>query len=288
MLGPGRLGVGMGAEFVIAALLSALLHAGWNAAVKAAARPSEAMAGQMMIGALLGLPALFWTGLPQAGAWPWLLGSTVTNMVTVTALLRAYALGGFGVVYPVGRAVSVVLVVPMSTWLAGDRLGPAALGGIALIVAALGLLARSATVDRTFTPKALAWTLGAGLATAVYVLCDARGVRAAGSPWAYGFTVSITNALAMAWRQRGLGAPWVIMRRNVLVSGPAAVASMVSYILILWVWTHTAIAPASALRDTSAVFALLIAIGWLREPFTRLRVIAVLLATAAVPLLRLA
>ena len=34
--------------------------------------------------------------------------------------------------------------------------------------------------------------------------------------------------------------------------------------------------------------ALLIAVAWLREPFTKLRIAAVLLATAAVPLLRLA
>jgi EamA domain-containing membrane protein RarD len=41
------------------------------------------------------------------------------------------------------------------------------------------------------------------------------------------------------------------------------------------------------LRDTSAVFAILIAIVWLKEPFTKTRVAAVLLAAVAVPLLRL-
>ena len=34
--------------------------------------------------------------------------------------------------------------------------------------------------------------------------------------------------------------------------------------------------------------AILIAVVWLKEPFTRLRILAVLLAAAAVPLLRLA
>ena len=34
---------------VAAALLSALLHAGWHAAVKASARPTEAMAAQMLV-----------------------------------------------------------------------------------------------------------------------------------------------------------------------------------------------------------------------------------------------
>ncbi len=91
-------------KFTLAALLSALLHAGWNAAVKAAARPAETMTAQMLLGAAMVVPALFWSGLPAMASWPWVLASTLTNTLTVTALLRAYALGGFGVVYPVVRA----------------------------------------------------------------------------------------------------------------------------------------------------------------------------------------
>lgn len=69
---------------------------------------------------------------------------------------------------------------------------------------------------------------------------------------------------------------------------PVALASVTSYLLILWVWSGAPIAPAAALRDTSAVFAILIAIVWLEEPFTRLRLFAILLSAAAVPLLRFA
>jgi drug/metabolite transporter (DMT)-like permease len=72
-----------------------------------------------------------------------------------------------------------------------------------------------------------------------------------------------------------------------MVTVVAGFASMASYLLILWVWDHGPIAPAAALRDTSAIFALLIAVFWLKEPFDRLRIAAVLLSAAAVPLLRL-
>src|SRR5712691_5006976 len=93
----------MESQHVAAALLSAVLHAGWNAAVKASARPTEAMAGQMLTSAVLVLPGLVWTGLPDQASWPWIVASTLMNVVTVSALLRAYELGGFGVVYPVVR-----------------------------------------------------------------------------------------------------------------------------------------------------------------------------------------
>jgi drug/metabolite transporter (DMT)-like permease len=273
---------------VAAALLSAVLHAGWNAAVKASPRPAEAMAAQMLMSAVLSLPFLLWTGLPEPAAWKWVAASTLTNTVAVTALLKAYELAGFGIVYPVVRAMSVVLVVPMAALLAGDRLGLAGLAGVGLIVLSLAILAYGTGRDRTFPLRALLWIAVAGVATAVYVMCDAQGARAAGSPWAYGLVVSITNAAAMWWRLRDLGTPLHLVRANLMVATPTAVASIASYLLILWVWSLAPIAPSSALRDTSSVFAILIAIVWLREPFTASRVLAVLLAASAVPLLRLA
>ncbi|MFX8612622.1 hypothetical protein ABTM13_19375, partial [Acinetobacter baumannii] len=86
-----------------------------------------------LVSALIGLPLLLAAGLPRSAAWPWLLASTGMNMVSVAALLRAYATAGFGVAYPIARAVSVLLVVPLAALLAGETLGPAALGGVGLI-----------------------------------------------------------------------------------------------------------------------------------------------------------
>lgn len=277
----------MDALFVAAALFSALMHAGWNAAVKNSRDSAQAMTAQMLLGAVLVLPALFWSGLPDSASWIWIAASTLTNMLTVTALLRAYDLGGFGIVYPIVRAVAVLLVVPMAAGLAGDRLGTGALGGVLVITAALGLLAWDAKRDKSVSREALGWTLLAGLGTSVYIMCDAQGVRAAGSPWAYGFAVSVTNAAAMCWRRRHLGSPWRQLKGQWAVAVPTSLAAVASYLLILWVWSRAPIAPASALRDTSAVFAILIAVVWLKEPFTRIRIAAVLLAAAAVPLLRL-
>ena len=277
----------MGATDVAAALLSALLHAGWNAAVKANRNPARAMTAQMLLGAVFVLPALLWSGLPDPASWGWIVATTATNVLTVSALLRAYELGGFGLVYPIVRAVGVLLVVPMATVMTGERLGPAAVAGILVIALSLFVLALDAARDRTVPFKALAWTLAAGVGTAAYILCDAQGVRAAGSPWAYGFVVSVTNAGAMCWRQRRAGPPWAHLKGQWRAAAATAAAGMASYLLILWVWSHAPVAPAAALRDTSAVFAILIAVIWLKEPFTRTRIVAVLLAAGAIPLLRL-
>jgi len=271
-----------------AALLSALLHAGWNAAVKASPRTNEAMTAQMVVSAAISVPGLVWSGVPAPASWIWIAASTALNLVTVTALLRAYDLVGFGMVYPVVRALSVLLVVPLAAALSGERLGASGLIGIALVSSSLLLLARGDAGGHAVPRAAFGWIGLAGVATAAYVTCDAQGVRHAGSPCAYGFLVSITNAIAMWGKQSAVANPWRMVTGHLTVGVPAAAASMASYLLILWVWSGAPIAPAAALRDTSAIFAILIAVVWLREPFTRLRLLAVALSAAAVPLLRFA
>lgn len=270
---------------VAAALISAVLHAGWNAAVKAGSEPRALMTAQMVASAVTVLPGLAWSGLPARDSWPWIAASTSMSVVTITALLRAYEAAGFGTAYPVVRALSVLLVVPLAAILSGEAVSGYGLAGIGLVAASLVLLALGRPGQVALPRRALGWIALAGLSAAVYVLCDARGVRSAGSPWAYGFTVSITNGAAMLCLQRSTGS-WRRVARHAIPALPIACASVASYLLILWVLSAAPVAPAAALRDTSAVFALLIAIVWLEEPFTRRQVVAILLAAAAVPLLR--
>jgi len=270
---------------VAAALFSAALHAAWNAAVKADARPPLAMTAQMLASAALALPVLAWTGLPGSAAWPWMAASTLFGMGAVAATLHAYEHGGFGVVYPISRAASVLLVLPLAAAAAAEWPRPLGLLGVALVSTAVLLLARGQ--GSALSRPALGWTLLAAASTAGYIVCDAQGVRRAGSALAYGCTLATANALLWTgWQcQRGLRLfelrpQW---RRALL----PATAAMSSYLLILWVWTRAPIAPASALRDTSAIFATLIAIFVLKEPVGRRVLFAVALASAGTLAIRL-
>lgn len=274
-------------EFIAAALLSAVLHAGWNAAVKAQPRPTEAMAAQMFTSALIVCPGLLFTGLPAPAAWPWVIASTILNITTVQALLKAYELAGFGTAYTFSRAIAMLFIVPLGALVAGDAIGLTALLGIGIIVASLAMLAWSARSDRSLPVAAMRWIALSGVAAAGYIICDAQGVRAAGSALAYGFATSVVNALAFAWRLRAVHSPLRVLQANWRIGLPTSVAAVLSYVLILWVWAHVPVAPASALRDTSSAFALIIATVYLKEPLTPLRIFAVVLAAIAVPLLRL-
>ena len=274
---------------VAAALLSALLHASWNAAVKADAHAPRAMAAQMYAAGLIALAALPWAGLPDSRSLPWMAVSVSFSLGSVALLLRAYRHAGFGVAYPVTRGASVMLVVPLAAALAAEWPRPLGLAGVALVALAVLTLALrgGGAVSRT----GLGWALLAAACTAAYVVCDARGVRASGSPLAYGCTLSVVNALVWGFTQRGArgsGTPLRVLRAVGTKAWAMAAAAVASYLLILWVWSQAPIALGSALRDTSALWAALIAVLWLKEPIDRVTLGAIALATGGAVLIRLA
>jgi drug/metabolite transporter (DMT)-like permease len=122
------------------------------------------------------------------------------------------------------------------------------------------------------------------------VVFDASGARASGSPLAYGCLLSVVNAGVWGWTQRGAGgsgSPLRVLRAVGAKAWLMALAAMTSYVLILWVWSRAPIALGSALRDTSALWAALIAVLWLKEPLDRITLGSIALATAGAVLIRL-
>jgi len=181
---------------------SALLHATWNAAVKSTGQHSAIMTGQMLVAALVGLPVLLLVPMPSLASVGWIAGSALFNVLGLRAILRAYDHGEFGLVYPMSRAIMIMLVVPLSTLLAHEQLSMGAMLGIALIISALTLLALSARHAQDFSRHVLVWTGVGGVLSACTVLIDAHGIRQSGSPFAYGCVVAIVNAANMTWQQR--------------------------------------------------------------------------------------
>jgi len=273
--------------YILAALGSALLHATWNAAVKSTGQHTAVMTGQMLVAGLVGLPVLFFVDFPRWESLVWIAASALFNVMGIKAILRAYDHGEFGLVYPMSRAIMIMLVVPLSTLLAHERLSSGAMLGIALIIAALALLAMSARHGQNLSRQVLIWTGVGGVLSACSVLIDANGIRQSGSPFAYGCLTAIFNAANMAWQQRRLPGLVATIRRHVHVTMWTGVLSMVSYLLIVWVFSKASIAGAAALRDTSSVFAVLIAMVFMKEAISRIKLLAVALAIAAIPLMRL-
>ena len=277
----------MDTPLVLAALLSALLHAGWTAAVKHTGQTTEAMTGQMVAAGLITSPLLLWLPVPAAQAWGWMAASCFFNWLGILCMLRAYEQGDYGAVYPLSRATMVMVIAPLSVVFVGDSLSVAAWIGIACIASSLVLMASQARGGQRMRPSVLGWTLLGGMLSAVCVMLDVQGIRSSGSPIAYGCCAAVVNGSLMLLRQRRRPGLWpaIVRHRRVVVG--AGAASMVSYLLIVWVFSQAPMAISAALRDTSAVFAVLISVFVLKEKLSRLQQAAVLVAACAVPLLRL-
>jgi drug/metabolite transporter (DMT)-like permease len=272
---------------VAAALLSALLHAAWNAAVRAAPDPARAMAAQIVASGLVVAPLLLVLPLPSPDALPWLTASVTFSVLAVLALVRGYAKGGgLAVVYPLTRAISPLVVTLLARQVVGERLTSGGYAGVAMISTGVGLFAVGGGRGGL---GAVGWGLAGGVLTAAYTVCDAQGARLSPSGAGYGATVALLNAMVLgsAHHLRRGSIPGALAAHPGIATLGAGAATL-SYLTILWVYTRTQIAIGAALRDTSIVFAALIATLVLGERMTPARIGAIALIAAGAVTLRLA
>ncbi len=222
--------------------------------------------------AIILLPATLVVPLPS-GAWPWLGASAVVHLFYLYAMIRAYVTADLSAVYPVMRGSAPLLVAAVSIALFGDRVSVSAVTGIALVGGAILVL----VAGRHLSWSALGWALTTGVATALYTIADARGVRAAPSPVSY-----------ITWDFVLIGSESVIMfamlTRGRLLRNlrgqwrPATAAgalSIVTYGLALTALSLGPTAPLAALRETGIITALVIGVVFLGETVTWRRVTAV-------------
>ena len=107
-------------EAIAAALLSAVIHAAWNATLKAGSDRLADLTVMGLGGMLLGLVVVFWRGIPIAAAWPYLLSSSAVHIVYWSALSRGYATGDLTQVYTIARGLAPLLVTLGAAFWVGD------------------------------------------------------------------------------------------------------------------------------------------------------------------------
>jgi len=249
-------------------LVSGAAHAVVNAVLKSG---KDKMSSRALIdgfSALLILPALFVLPLPH-GAWGYLAASFVTHLVYLICLIKAFELADMSAVYPIMRGTAPVLASFGAVVLLREPLTPVVITGIAMVSAGTLLIA----LRRRANERSLLWALATGASIATYTVVDAAGVRAAPSAFSYIAWVflSLGGGIAVLfaiWR----GPKFLLAARSEWKAGLTAGAlSIVTYGLALWAYRLGDVARLSALRETSILFGLLIAVVFLKEPVTRAR-----------------
>jgi drug/metabolite transporter (DMT)-like permease len=268
-------------------ILSALLHALWNAILKKQEDKDVAGALVVTVAALAAIAAaLFMWAVRDAAPFPhasgiaWSAGAGLFEAAYFVLLVLALERAPLAVAYTVSRGVAILAVWPISIALLGEGVSALSMGGTALLC--LGLACNSLSRGAG-PPRGLTLACLCGLAIAGYHLCYKQALAAGGEPAAV-FAVSLALAcplnLARLGRA-GLGRLGPHLRaRPLLVLGMGAITAT-SFLVFLVALARGGAGFVLTLRNTSIVFAALI--GWmLGERPTRPQLIgAALVASGA-------
>jgi phosphonate utilization associated putative membrane protein len=278
---------------VLAVLCGAMLHASWNAMIKSGGDKGTDTALITIVGAVLALPFLLWTGLPDvAKVWPFLLASLTIHVGYYIALVGAYRHGELGLTYPIMRGFAPLLVALASGVFIGEVPSIAAWLGIVGIALGVGLVGLAHPGEALHHRKALMFAFANAGLIASYTLVDGVGVRTNGDAMRYVLLLFVLDGFAyplLVWLRRTpqARADLVTYARK---RGAAAVlggaASIGSYAIALWAMTHAPVASIAALRETSVLFAAVLGTVLLKERFGLQRAAGTLVIVGGVMALR--
>ena len=270
-------------EAVAAALAAAVMHAAWNAGLKAGNDRLLDATLLFAVAGAIGLVVALFAGPVDAAAWLWIAVTAALHLPYVYFLARAYEMGELSHVYTIARGLPPLMVAGLAALTVGEVPTPAALAGIALISIGILTVGMSPGAHRHGTLLAGA----VAVSIALYTISDGIGVRASGNALAYNgwvfFVVALTTVI-MALILRG-NAITAYAKRNWRRAVIGGALSFVSYGLVLWAMTFAPIASVSAFRETSVVFAALIGIVFFAENAASRRIAgALIVALGAVVL----
>ncbi|KIN14337.1 EamA family transporter [Vreelandella titanicae] len=288
-------------------LVSVCMHAGWNVLGKRNA-PSLASftlaygaGGAVMLPLVLIGPSL--TALPSA-FWGWLALSGLCQMLYMGGLAWAYARGDVSVLYPIARALPVVLVPLVSIALLGSRVLDRWDGlGMVLVVAGALCLPLSHPQARrvsTYLTPAMGFALLAAAGTVGYSLIDKQALGLMQGAGHSGLTAGVVFMVLQALMTLTWSVPLLASlpaeRRRLPALRRQGLAMLVvtglmmtcTYGLVLIAMALTdEVSYVVALRQLSIPVGVLMGVLWLKEPASRAKAIGTLVMLAGLVLVAL-
>jgi drug/metabolite transporter (DMT)-like permease len=278
---------------VLAAVLgAAALHALWNSLVKSA---NDKFLSSAIVALWCGVAAIFAALLlprPATVAFPFIIASALIHIVYFILVGQLYRTADLSVAYPIMRGLAPLIAAIIALVTLGEAPAPMASLGVALLVVGVLAMGASGFAHGRINRPTIIVALVNSAVIAIYSVIDGQGARLSGAGSAFAFAYnSWADALTaigylpiiLCLRGRAAVAAFAVDWRRGLLGGLAA---FFGYAIVIWAMTRAPIAAIAALRETSVVFAAIIGIVALGEPFHRQRAIAVFVILAGIILLR--
>jgi uncharacterized membrane protein len=263
-------------------LLDALLSATWNALIKSGSNKYLHTILIANSAALIALCLIPFLKLPDPQSWIYLL-------IYYKNLAEAFHAGDMSHAYPIMRGTAPLLVSLVNGPLIGDALSFGKWIGVILICTGVVGLAWEARYRLSAHRTLIGHSLLSASLIAGYTIFDGIGVRASGSAASYAmWNLLVAAVILTIWAgatRRGEFLNYAKGRlASALVGGLAAV---VAYGIVLWAMTQAPVAAVAALRETSMVFVLAIAVLVFKERVGLRRYAATALITCGAVAIRL-
>ncbi|TMF60096.1 MAG: hypothetical protein E6I16_07435 [Chloroflexi bacterium] len=246
-------------------LVAAVLHATWNALLKASEHPLGLATRAVSLSAAISLPVLaavwFWQGRPGLMPMAWLvaLGSAALELLYFIALSTAYRRGELSVVYPIARGTAPLLAVGVGVVLLGERLPVAAVVGVVCLLLGIWAVQRPSPAGAALVPA-----LMTGVLIAAYSSLDRIGVRP-GPPWLYGWVLWLFTAVFLLAYATAMNIPEARLTVAPGTSLLVGVLMAAAYFMILFALSVAPLAVVAPLRESAIVLVTAWGIWRLRE-----------------------
>ena len=269
---------------------SALLHAVWNAVIKGGSNKLFEAVLNTSGGGLCALCLLVFLPWPAPESWPYLAGTASIHLFYYLLLAHAYKGGDFSYSYTLMRGSAPLLTALATVFVLGHPLRAGAWTGVGLLSFGILVLALDCVRCGAFRAGPTLMALGNSLTIMGYTVVDGTGVRLSGNSVSYVCWVFFLNIFPiLTYTLLRHGGEYIRYARTRWRYGLAGGAcSAVAYGLSVWAMARAPITLVAALRETSVIFGMLLAVFILKERLGPVRILSVLLVVAGTVCIKLA
>jgi drug/metabolite transporter (DMT)-like permease len=255
-------------------LVSAFLHALWNALLRLEADKDRALVAAVTVATVLAVIVAVarWSAtgvppLPTTGSIAWSLTAGVLELAYFITLARALERGPLGPVYTVSRGGAILVTWPLSVALFSEVATPGAIAGSVAVLAGVVLAGRTSG-SSPMPRRALGWAIVCAVAIAGYHLAYKAAMDAGGSSSAV-FALALGLATAVNYVRLGRAGRRVaigLLRTRTLRLAMMGVICGGSFLLLIQALASSGAGFALTARNTSVLFATILAAAMGEKP----------------------
>ncbi len=271
-------------------ILSSLLHAAWNLVAKKHAGNYSLIYLSFCIGFVLCLPLAI-DRFDLYSDWqamlPMIIATGVLHAVYGFLLTFTYKNGDISTLYPIVRGSGIAGAVLLAIFVLNEALPITSKVGVASVICGIAILSYRRNRKQT-SLKGILLALACGAVIMSYTILDKVIVNKV-DPFVLLLTSQFISATAFL--------PYVLLKRKkemvltlrtlkLPVLG-VALPALFGYVIILFVFQTADVSRVVAIRELSVVFGAVAGYVFLKEDFSRMRLIGVLILLAGIILVKL-